>query len=103
MPKVSQRKLEEKTKRKIQNDFWKALEKLGNAKDIELFLRQTLSPTEIIMLSKRLAIQKELLKERPYAEIGRKLKVTEGTIAKMSANFQKGGPRFQNLIARLSC
>lgn len=84
MTKVSRKPLEPKVKRKIIRDFWRGVSYLNKPAETEPFLRRLLTPTEIIMLAKRLALLKELRQKPSYAELKEKYKVTDVTIAKMA-------------------
>ncbi len=90
--------------RKIQNDmiseFWYALGKL-NRSEIEILLKELLSPVEVIMLSKRLEILKLLTKKFHYLAIKKAIKVTEPTIAKMSLALQKSDEKINKVIGDL--
>ena len=59
---------------------------------MQLFLQDILSPTEKIMIAKRLAIASLLSKNYDYEAIKNLLKVSQGTIAKvaLTLKFNKG-------------
>lgn len=97
MTPVSRRPLNRQTKYDLINEFWFALGRL-NRKEIEFFLRDILSPTEIIMLSKRIEILKQLRKRYDYSNIRDNIKVTDSTIAKMSEKLQKANEAFIKIL-----
>lgn len=100
MTKVSRRPLDWKVKRELTREFWYALGKL-NRQEVEIFLRDVLSPTEITMIAKRLEILKQLRSKYDYENIRRTVKVTDATIAKMSEKLQKTGGEFLKILDRL--
>lgn len=97
MTPVSKKPLNRQTKYDLINEFWFALGRL-NRKEIEFFLRDILSPTEIIMLSKRIEILKQLRKKYNYGDIRDNIKVTDSTIAKMSEKLQKANEIFVKIL-----
>ncbi len=58
--------------------------------EITVFLRDLLSPTEQIMLSKRLAIALLLVKGYDWREISKLLRVSTSTIGKISLQYNTG-------------
>lgn len=97
MTPVSRRLLSKQIKYDLINEFWFVLGRL-NRSEIELFLKDILSPTEIIILSKRIEILKQLRKKYDYSNIRDSIKVTDSTIAKMSEKLQKAGENFLKIL-----
>ena len=97
MTPVSRRLLSKQIKYDLINEFWFVLGRL-NRNEIELFLKDILSPTEIIILSKRIEILKQLRKKYDYGNIRDSIKVTDSTIAKMSEKLQKAGKSFIKIL-----
>lgn len=97
MTKVSIIPLDRKIQIGIVSEFWYALGKL-NRSEIEILLKEILSPIEVIMLSKRLEILKLLTKKFKYKDIKRAIKVTEPTIAKISLVLQKSDEKINKVI-----
>src|SRR3972149_1443291 len=94
MTKVSRRILNRDLENYIFKIFIKTISKLKEAKQIQNFLDDLLSPTEKIMLIKRLAIAVMLSKGYTYDEIDHTLKVSRPTIMNVSyflKHGQKGG------------
>ena len=100
MTKVSRIPLDRQIEFDLKNDFWHALGKLNKA-EVELLFREILSPTEIIMLAKRLEILKQLLKKYRYQDIKESIRVTEPTIAKVSLTLQRSSSHFRDLVIKL--
>ena len=97
MTPVSKRLLNRQIRYDLINEFWFALGKL-NRKETEIFLRDILSPTEIIILSKRIDILKQLREKHNYGDIRDNIKVTDATIAKMSEKLQKANEVFIKIL-----
>jgi len=97
MTKVSRKPLDWKVKKEVTKEFWYALGKL-NQQEVEIFLKDVLSPTEIIMIAKRLEILKQLRSKYDYENIRRTVKVTDATIAKMSEKLQKANEAFIKIL-----
>lgn len=100
MPKISRLPLDKKIKQDLINEFWYTLGKL-NKNQVELIFKELLSPVEVIMLAKRLEILKMLTKKFTYEDIGKSIKVTGPTIAKVSMVSQKSDSRFHSIINNL--
>lgn len=100
MTKVSRRPLNLQVKSEVIREFWYALGRL-NRQEVEIFLRDVLSPTEIIMLAKRLEILKQLREKYDYSNIRDNVKVTDTTIAKMSEKLQRANVDFIKILDKL--
>src|SRR3989304_7936774 len=90
MTKVSRRILNRDLENYIFKIFIKTISKLKEAKQIQNFLDDLLSPTEKIMLIKRLAIAVMLSKGYTYDEIDHTLKVSRPTIMNVSYFLKHG-------------
>lgn len=85
--------------------IWKTLlEVLREARTnetVEILLNDLLTPSEKIMLSKRLAIAYLLGEGKTYAEISKKLKVSFATIGSVKSAKLRGGKGYLTLIQGL--
>lgn len=97
MTPVSKRLLKPQVKSSLINEFWYALGKL-NRNEVEIFFKDILSPTETMVLSKRLEILKQLRDEYKYGDIRENIKVTDGTIARVNEKLQKGSENFVKIL-----
>lgn len=84
MTKVSKRILNKNLEKRIFELFTTTITDLKNAKEVEEFLDDLLSPVERIMLAKRLAIAILLSKGYTYNSIDNTLKVSQTTIMRIS-------------------
>jgi len=94
MTKVSRRTIDRNLEDYIFKNFVKTISKLREQTDIQNFLFDLLSPTERVMLIKRLAIAVMLKKGYTYDQIDHTLKVSRPTIMNVSyflKHGQKGG------------
>ena len=80
--------------------FLKTIVNLETKNNTSAFLDGFLTPTEKVMLSKRLAIGLLLAKEYPYREISKVLKVSLGTIGSVGRNY-KYQPGYQVVIQKI--
>jgi len=81
--------------------FFKGLACVKNSKEAAQVLSDLLTEQELDMLSKRLAIARALLRGDNYQEIVIRLKVSMGTIARVSSWLQESGEGFRLIISRL--
>jgi|SRR3989344_3112243 len=81
MPHISQRKLKKHTFIKISNQLINVIAK-QNSHDTKLLLKELLTPTEKIMLAKRLALIFMIAHNYPFRKMGRELKISPSTIAR---------------------
>ena len=93
MAQVSKRYLQKQVEERILDLFWTSLSSLLTKEKISIFLDDLLSPTEKLMLSKRLAIAFMLMKGYDYSTINNRLKVSNPTIwnVKMSLAYKGKG------------
>jgi len=90
----------------IRNDVWERIfdlfiETIADLKDkkkLERFVDDFFSPTEKIMLAKRLAIIVLLAKNQSYGDIRRILRVTPSTIAKMGLKLKYEGKGLKPVV-----
>ena len=101
MTKLSQFKLNKNTKNKLVKDFWFAVSETNEVATVEHFFKKLLTPTEVLMLSKRLEVLKYLLLGNSYEYIRTSLKVTDATIAKLSNILHEEDPEFLKVLQKL--
>ena len=81
--------------------FWTSLASLSSKKDVADFLDDLLTPTEKIMLSKRLSMAFMLLKGYNYMDINNRLKVSNQTIWNVKASLTFKGSGYRKTIERI--
>lgn len=101
MAQVSKRYLQKQVEERILDLFWTSLSSLSTKDKIAIFLDDLLSPTEKVMLSKRLAIAFMLLKGYDYSSINERLKVSDQTIWNIKTNLNHKGKGYKLVIENI--
>lgn len=101
MTKVSRRIVNKELEKHIFEVFIKTIVDLKNEKEVADFLEDLLSPTEKIMLVKRLAIAILLAKDYTYDAIDETLKVSRPTIMNVSYWLKHGKSGYRRVIERI--
>ncbi len=101
MTQVSKRLLNKNIEARVYKIFSSTIRKLQKDDEVENFLDDLLSPTEKLMLSKRLAIAILLLRQWRYQDISDILKVTFTTIAKVQMWLKSQGKGFNKALEML--
>lgn len=79
MPHVSSKRVKKDIFKRMTNEFVNMLSDLKSKEEIREFIKELLTPTERIMLAKRLAIIMMLKKGYPFHVIERTLKISSST------------------------
>ncbi len=101
MAQVSKRYLQKKVEERILDLFWTSLSSLSTKREVALFLDDLLSPTEKLMLSKRLAIAFMLMKGYDYSTINERLKVSDPTIWNIKVGLTHRGKGYKMAIENI--
>lgn len=101
MTQISKRYLHKKIAERILDLFWTSFSTLSTKQKVIVFLEALLSPTEKLMLSKRLAIAFMLLKGYGYPIINERLKVSDSTIWNIKLNLSHKGKGYQKTIEQI--
>lgn len=101
MPQVSKHFLSAKIQEKITHIFLETIVRLKNKNQAERLLSDLLTPTEKIMLAKRLSIAYLLEKEIDYRTISQTLKVSLTTIARISNTRKVSGEEYRNILKQM--
>lgn len=81
--------------------FCKALVELKTPEEAAQFLKDLLSKQEAEMLAKRIEIARLLIKGFTYAEIQRLLRVSHGTVARVSQWLATSGEGYRLVVSRV--
>ena len=100
MPQVSKYPLPKDVYDQIQDLFINSVVKLGNKRKVKDFFGHLLTPTEQVMLAKRLAISYLLAEKYDYRSISSLLRVSTTTVSKV-AGIYKYNKDFRNYINRI--
>lgn len=101
MTRISKKPIKEKLLTKIYKLFYEVFSRYEGQEDFLLIMDDILSPTEKIMLAKRLAIIYLLIKKVDYRDIADTLKVSTATILFYSTRFYKRNSRVVNIINKM--
>lgn len=101
MTKVSKYIVNDQVQRRMFEVFWKTISDLKTPIDVEKFFQELLTPTEKIMLAKRLAISILLIKNYTYEQIVDILKVSPVTIGNIARWLKTEGQAFQTAIDKI--
>jgi len=98
MAKFNHYSIPQKEKEKILNEFYFLVGSLKNREQVTNFFKDILTPSEIIMLARRIQIARLLLEGNNYMQISRKLKSGVDTITKVQKWLKEG---FGNYVKSL--
>ena len=90
MPQVSKYPVPKDVYERAFEVFLKTIARLNTKRQVADFLEEFLSPTEQVMLAKRLAIAFLLSKKYDYREISKILRVSTGTVGRVAMNCEEG-------------
>lgn len=92
MTQVSKYRVSQSVNDQILDIFFQTLANLTNKIEVSEFLSEFLTPTERVMLSKRLAIGYLIARGYEYREISRTLKVSTATVSNFARLYKYGSP-----------
>src|SRR3989344_8235017 len=98
MTRISKRVLKEEVLLKLYRLFFEVISQYNNQENFLNLIDDILSPTEKIMLTKRVAIIYLLIKGVSYRDISEALKVSTGTVVLYAAKFYKKDSQLVNMI-----
>lgn len=100
MSQVSKRVLNPKIQERLFENFWEMFADIKNVKDIRVFLDDFLSPTEKMMLAKRMAIAILFSKGYDHRTISSMLKVSTTTVNNIARYLNSKTAGYQLLIKK---
>lgn len=101
MAQISKYRLSEKAETEIKSLFTEIISLLSRPKDIVAFLADFLTPTEIIVLSKRITIALLLKQGCSYEAIMHTLKVSAPTISDVSLKLKYSGKGYHQILDKI--
>lgn len=101
MPQVSRAPLEKQIGRKIRQAFRESLARISSEQEMENYIFDLFTPTERIMLAKRLAIAALLTKGLPYQQIADRLKVSTATVARVNLWLRNSGVGYRKAVEKI--
>ncbi|MDP3997128.1 MAG: Trp family transcriptional regulator [Candidatus Andersenbacteria bacterium] len=97
MAKYDYRKLKTKEREKITGQLVKAFSKANSKQEVQQFIDQLLTPSEKIMLGRRIQVARLLIRGYTYVEIRQKLKAGISTIKSVDGWLEMTVPDYQEL------
>lgn len=101
MPQVSKKTLKPWVEKRMWDVLEKTLTKMGSTSDSHDFLVDILTPTERVMVAKRLAIAVLLIKGYDYRHICHILKVSSATILSVFKQLSMSGDGYRKAAKRI--
>lgn len=101
MPQLSKFRLKPEVEKRINELLSTVLIKIKNKDELNNFIDDFLSPIEKTVLAKRLAIAVLIAKGNDYSEIYEVLKVTPGTISKVSLKMKYGNGAIKKVANKI--
>lgn len=98
MGRVNRTKLDHLTKEALEEDLWVALTHFKTPAKAKKFWGSFLTPSETVMLSKRLAVLRGVVEKKSYGDIKRRLKVASATVARAQNTLRKHGRSFAEVV-----
>lgn len=102
MPQVSKYPISKVVVERIFDVFIKTLVSVRNKNEADNFADDLFSPTEKIMLAKRIAIAFLLLKKYQYRKISKILRVSLNTIASVNLSLKYGKEGYRKILERIA-
>lgn len=94
-------KLSKKEEERLLIEMCRALVEIKTAEEAAQFLKDLLSRQEAAMLAKRIAIARDLIEGATYEDIQKTLKVSHGTVARVSHWLENSGEGYRLVVARV--
>lgn len=91
MTQISKRKLGKQLENEVYDTFWSTIAKFTKKQGVSLFFGELFTSNEKVNFAKRLSISILLYKSYDWKSIKNLLKVSDGTIAKMSSKISSSG------------
>lgn len=101
MTQISRRQLNSRVQERIYEIFVDVVKEASTSSEVQSLLEDFLTPTERVMLPKRLCIAYLLLKKYNHRAIASFLKVSFTTINRVSTAFKTGGKGYTLMLTRL--
>lgn len=101
MTQVSKYPLSKNTEQRLYSLFWETIAELNSPAKSEEFFNDLLTPTEKVMLAKRLAIAVMLIKGYEYASIRSIINVSPSTIGSVSLWLKYSGKGYRDTVEKL--
>lgn len=98
--KVRYSELTDFEKKKFLGEFYSMISLLRSREEVKGFLKDLLTLSEVVMISRRIQIAKLLLKGKTYEDIMKNLKVSAATISQVEKWVNNGFGGYKKIIKR---
>lgn len=98
--KVKYNQLTELEKKTYLGDFYTMVSLLKNRDEVKNFLKDLLTLSEVVMISRRLHVAKMLMEGHSYEEIRRKMKIGVATITQVDRWLNNGFGGYKTIVRR---
>lgn len=101
MPQVSRRPIDKNLEQRMYELLWGAIAKLDKKESVSEFLKDILTPTERVMIAKRLAMALLLARGWDQEAISRYLKVSTATVQTIKRVLATGALGYKKVILQI--
>lgn len=102
MARVDPRKINSKEKMKYLDLLWTSIAELKEREEVKNFFKDMLTPSESVMLARRILVAKMLLEDKTYDNIQKELRVGLDTIARVHRWLISGFGGYENAIKKFN-
>jgi uncharacterized protein YerC len=100
MGKIDYRSLKRQKYEQIGQQFWGTMSSAKNVKELAKFMDGLLSPSEKIMVSRRIQVAKKLIKGKSKFSIQEELQVGQSTVESVKRWLEKAGPETRRMLSK---
>ena len=102
MSKVKAYSIDKKEKQKIVSDLFEIFVELKTKNEVFAFLLGLFTPSEVVMIARRIQVVKMIIDKANYDEIRAKLKVSNQTITKMEHWLKNDDTKTEFIIRKIN-
>ena len=101
MPRARPTRIPSRDYQKLLAAIYTVMAKLTTPQEVDLFFKELLSPSELLMLARRLRIAQMLIEGETYANIKQELHVGLQTITNVNHWIEQGGRGYRQAIKKI--
>lgn len=101
MPKVKVYSIEKKEKQRIISELFEIFVELKTKNEVFSFLLGLFTPSEVLMIARRIQVVKMIIDGKNYDEIRKKLKVSNQTITKMEHWLRNDDEKTELIVRKI--
>jgi Trp operon repressor len=98
MGKIDHRHLSRQQYESLGREFWKTCQSAGSVKQLTTFIDHILTPSERVMLTRRIRIAKKLLQKKGQIQIQDEMGVGQSTVDTVERQLEKMGPEEKRML-----